>query len=221
MKSVLISIQPKWCAKIASGTKTIEVRKTAPKIATPFKCYIYCTKGNPNDPHQRLETHATNGKIKLANGTVFAEFICDRITTTAVWRLLDKTGKCAKRTDAEKEFPELACLTIPEIREYAGSNQRIVYGWHISDLVIYDKPKELYEFYKCGAATVEELDEQLCNYCVRTDYGEHRSSLTPNGYWSCEGAWCDEAYREYLDTEYVLTRPPQSWCYVERGNDNA
>ena len=42
-KSVLISIRPEWCQKIASGEKTIEVRKKRPKLAPPFKCYIYCT----------------------------------------------------------------------------------------------------------------------------------------------------------------------------------
>ena len=42
-KAVLISIRPQWCEKIASGEKTIEVRKTRPKLKTPFKCYIYCT----------------------------------------------------------------------------------------------------------------------------------------------------------------------------------
>lgn len=41
---VLLPIKPKWCELIASGKKTIEVRKTRPKIETPFKCYIYCTK---------------------------------------------------------------------------------------------------------------------------------------------------------------------------------
>ena len=44
MKSVLISIKPKWCELIANGKKTVEVRKSRPKIETPFKCYIYCTK---------------------------------------------------------------------------------------------------------------------------------------------------------------------------------
>lgn len=39
----MISIRPKWCEKICSGEKTIEVRKTRPKLETPFKCYIYCT----------------------------------------------------------------------------------------------------------------------------------------------------------------------------------
>lgn len=44
MKSVLISIKPKWCELIANGKKAIEVRKTKPKLDTPFKCYIYYTK---------------------------------------------------------------------------------------------------------------------------------------------------------------------------------
>lgn len=50
MKAVLISIRPKWCEKIASGEKKIEVRKSRPKLQTPFKCYIYCTL--PRYPHE-------------------------------------------------------------------------------------------------------------------------------------------------------------------------
>ena len=41
---VLISIRPQWCELIANGKKTIEVRKSRPKLETPFKCYIYETK---------------------------------------------------------------------------------------------------------------------------------------------------------------------------------
>lgn len=44
MKSVMLSIKPKYCELIASGRKTIEVRKTKPKVETPFKCYIYQSK---------------------------------------------------------------------------------------------------------------------------------------------------------------------------------
>ena len=44
-KAVMLSIRPKWCEKIISGEKTVEVRKTRPKLETPFKCYIYCTVG--------------------------------------------------------------------------------------------------------------------------------------------------------------------------------
>ena len=43
-KAVLLSIRPKWCCKIANGEKTAEVRRSRPKIDTPFTCYIYCSK---------------------------------------------------------------------------------------------------------------------------------------------------------------------------------
>lgn len=48
-KAVMLSIRPKWCEKIASGKKTVEVRKTRPKLDTPFKCYIYCTLQGCNE----------------------------------------------------------------------------------------------------------------------------------------------------------------------------
>lgn len=69
MKSVLISIRPKWCELIASGEKTVEMRKTRPNIQTPFKCYIYCTK------RKMVTCSEVNG-----NGKVIGEFICDKLT---------------------------------------------------------------------------------------------------------------------------------------------
>ena len=44
MKAVLISINPLWCELIGNGEKTVEVRKNRPKLKTPFKVFIYCTK---------------------------------------------------------------------------------------------------------------------------------------------------------------------------------
>lgn len=51
--------------------------------------------------------------------------------------------------------------------------------------------------------TFEEMcdDECICNYCSRTEYGEYKSGVTPDGYWSCEGSWCKDAYEDYLDEE--------------------
>ena len=43
-RAVLISIKPEWCSLIATGNKTVEIRKSIPKLDTPFKCYIYCAK---------------------------------------------------------------------------------------------------------------------------------------------------------------------------------
>ena len=81
-KAVLISIRPKWVEKIASGEKTIEVRKTKPKLETPFKCYIYCTMDHPyiSVSCGKLDklNYRTN-TVGRCNGKVIGEFTCDRI----------------------------------------------------------------------------------------------------------------------------------------------
>lgn len=127
MKSVLISIQPKWCELIASGKKTVEVRKTAPKLEPPFKCYIYCTK----DEKYRLD----DGKRRL-NGKVIGEFVCD---------IVEPYWFMPGDTDIEQyEDVQLSCLSAKEILDYGNGKQ--LYFWNISDLVIYDEPKPLTDF---------------------------------------------------------------------------
>ena len=78
-KAVMLSIRPKWCEKIIIGRKTMELRKSVPKLEVPFKCYIYCTMPDTKDPHNILELHGADGKIRKANGKVIGEFTCDRI----------------------------------------------------------------------------------------------------------------------------------------------
>lgn len=154
MKSVLISIRPQWCELIANGEKTIEVRKTRPKLETPFKCYIYCTKND--DMLWVLNTisrreyccSAVCAKVKdvegasRGNGKVIGEFVCDKI--------LDIFISCSDPDMKGLSFP-CTGLTDREIMDYLG-NGKTGYGWHISDLEIYDTPKELSEFssYNCS-----------------------------------------------------------------------
>ena len=200
-KAVLISIQPKWVEKIAVRWKTLELRKSKPNIPVPFKCYIYQTKHKwVFNLLRRLGKDDLAGTLEVGFAKVIGEFICDHIL-----------GHCDM---ANADIAEQQSLVRREkIREYSGGKQ--VFGWHISDLIIYEKPKQLYDFYKCGAAPIEDLDEELCNHCSATDYGEKKEYHTPSGVYMCEGRWCDDAYQAYLDDEFALTRPPQSWCYVQ------
>lgn len=133
MKAVLISIQPKWCELIANGEKTVEVRKTRPKLDVPFKCYIYCTKSK-----KTYESFAVSGKPYECGGKVIGEFVCDRIDYVRNYGDMVDSYDCIA-----------SCLSANEIIEYAkdkNGNFVYTYGWHISNLVIYDKPKELSEF---------------------------------------------------------------------------
>ena len=183
MKAVLISIRPKWCELIASGKKTIEVRKTRPKIETPFKCYIYETKARSDMPTFIDEDGHV---LYTGRGQVIGEFVCDKVVRTCGWRLRGDTQQCAKRTVAEAELPKLACLEIDEIVDYAGSENREVVGWHISELKIYDKPRELSELYHA----CDTGDKVLCENC-------------------------DQRFNRFCNGRKYIKRAPQSWCYVE------
>lgn len=157
-KAVMLSIRPKWVEKIANGEKTIEVRKTRPKLETPFKAYIYCTMPDAKDPHNILELHGADGKIRKANGKVIGEFACERIVPITY-----DGGRLWCPTNAA--FSPATCLTQTEIIAYIGDKGRC-YGWHISDLVIYDTPHDLGEFerpYECNECDAKWASE--CNTC--------------------------------------------------------
>ena len=150
-KSILLSIQPKWCELIASGRKTIEVRKTRPKLETPFKVHVYCTKDRRNTfyhsdalmvPYNYVDDHSHNLFGKSLNGKVIGEFICDRINHIAITGILDEYG--FQIENGGVILPEVSCLTIRQFADYLGAE--IGYGWHISDFRLYDKPRELGEF---------------------------------------------------------------------------
>lgn len=170
-KAVLISIRPKWCELIASGKKTIEIRKTAPKIEPPFKCYIYETRGFERVGNDNLNCIIGGG----GRGMVIGEFVCDKTevydyeycTHPEIGMDYDCGDNWFCVDDADLKN---ACLSYEELRAYAVNKD--AYGWHISDLVIYDDPKKLSEF---------------------TGLRKTKFGYAP----------------------YEITRPPQSWCYVE------
>lgn len=216
--SVLISIRPRWCEKICHEIgknengkpiyeKRIEMRKTAPK-EVPFKAYIYATRPKKFYKCGAVRTSdellwLANGKVEMGdgfkfwadgneyqclNGRIIGEFICNKVDEytfshyEAEYRV----------THIEQEA---MCLNQPELIRY-GKGETL-YGWHISDLKIYDKPKELSEFY------VHKYDNNF-NYC----YGcVHLVRLTTE-YPCCE-CLRDREQREYLK------HPPQSWQYVD------
>ena len=193
MKSVLISIRPKWCEKIASGEKTIEVRKTRPKLQTPFRVYIYRTKGTV--------PHIINGKwVQMeVSGTVIGEFTCDRIYGLA------------PLNHAPDDVEQQACLTREEIVRYL---KGVGYGWHISDLKIYDKPKELGDFWSYNEALHKRYDAEtdFCCYDAANEYGE---ALTDCGDAYLDIRNCYRCWNEWSGWCHRIKRPPQSWCYVE------
>lgn len=182
VKAVLLSIQPKWCELIASGEKTVEVRKTKPKLETPFKCYIYETKDKQFE-HIGVVGYRTDGtRYDFLHGTgkVIGEFICDKVIDIHCRDLTENFRRLVSDIIAPSR------LKVDKLKNYLGF--RDGYGWHISDLKIYDKPKDLNEFYP--------YCEGECTGCKYLEWVELYGS--------------DACMRKRIK------RPPQSWCYVDQ-----
>lgn len=163
-KAVLLSIRPEWCEKILSGEKTVEVRKTRPRLETPFKVYIYCTKAPQQlitifkDGEETMDGEIHHGKpvfvkfnkllpdsIRGKTQMVIGEFICDDIRRIG-------PEYCVVKEDIESAISG-SLLTVPQVKDYAGwksgmsyADLKDLYGWHISDLKIYDNPRKSEEF---------------------------------------------------------------------------
>lgn len=214
MNSVLISTRPQWCEKICHEIgkdqngkpiykKRIEVRKTAPK-EVPFKAYIYATRPKKFYKCGAVRTSnellwLANGKVEMGdgfkywadgdeyqclNGRIIGEFICDKVYS------IKNQGNSFVVANEEQgvtnEIARQSCLDYDDMVGYLGNKDG--YGLHITALKIYDKPRELSEFYK-PCPTKEKGDCLSCDCLADNDYG----GICTNN----------------------LTRPPQSWIYVE------
>lgn len=212
LPSIMQSIKPFHCGNIAVGRKGYEIRKTKPNISTPFKSYIYCTIGQKlnngfggvSEALRQPLWKLRNGTVvnyldvstmdcfqsKLLNGKVIAEYICDEIQE---WVFDNETNSY----DISDDDLALTCLTQEQLWEYGKG--KTLYGYHISNLKIYDEPKELSDFYTI--CNKDDLDQ--CGDCK---YIESYSASFPcedGGDW-----WCT------VDNKKPLTRPFQSWGYV-------
>ncbi|MGN0599294.1 MAG: ASCH domain-containing protein [Oscillospiraceae bacterium] len=211
-KAVLISIQPQWCELILRGKKTVEVRKSRPKLKPPFKCYIYCTKPQKKfwyhgeyysdilyvDFYSKELVCGCTMADDFLNGKVIGEFVCDDITLiTQVSNMTSNTYEyravSANGTLLSDDIFENSCLSKKEIEKYLDGRKG--YAWHISELVIYDKPKELREFYS--------LCNEDCTNCEMWQYVR----VNADEY--------DMDCSSEIHGHKPLKRPPQSWCYVE------
>ena len=195
MKAVLMSIQPKWCALIFSGGKTIEVRKTAPKLETPFKVYVYCTNGRFDITDIDDLTSESVRVVSEGRGKVIGEFVCNQVRDYIPFGL--------RGYELPSEWLKNMCLSKEQLDRYGGL--KTLHGWHISDLKIYDKPRELGEFSRYGYKDIGHAGSG-CVFCGNTQCKYSNPEEVIAGHYIppiCKIDGC------------TLKRAPQSWQYVE------
>ena len=206
MKAVLRSVKPYWLYLIITGKKTLEVGKSCPQAKNWNKVVeMYCSKDMRS--FNRIPEEDKEWMRKYL-GKVACRFVCDWIAELdcelyndgsdeeirSVWYDEDDGERYTEiiaRTGNHPWLSHHACMSWDEFKAYMGEGEKTFYGWHISDLKIYDKPKELNEF-----VAVQERD--YCDGC-----GVAWESC--NGDYHCTQKHCDG---------YHLSRPPQSWMYI-------
>ena len=145
MKAVMLSIRPEWCDLIIQGKKTVELRKTRPKLQTPFKVYIWCTKA------RKFWARVHGNGWQQLDERIIGEFVCNDIS------LLIHIGEMGSNNPPElcsvspsymprspNALLKAACLCRSAAENYLKG--RDGYCWHISDLKIYDEPIKLKNF---------------------------------------------------------------------------
>lgn len=171
MKKVLLSLRPEWAKEIfVTKRKTIEVRKSRPKLELPFEVLVYQTKDKGKSRVSEVFNSVYGG------GKVIGEFVCDRVEEYTF------SGYNARYRINDADLAK-TCLNHPELISYGKGKD--LYGWHISDLKIYDKPKELGEF----------------SYPAEHNFTKRTIKESREMGFICHGVY--------------ITRPPQSWCYIE------
>ena len=178
MKEILMSIRPQWCEKIFNGSKSIEVRKSRPSIPTPFMVYVYQTKHKGG---KAIVSEVFNSVY--GGGKVIGEFVCDRVEEYTF------SGYNARYRINDVDLAK-TCLNHPELIAYGKS--KYLYGWHITEPLLFDKPRDITEFALYGKCA-EDCDEY--DFCARDN---------EDGRMSCK----------YFKRTF-LKRPPQSYCFVE------
>lgn len=209
-EAVLASVRPKWCFQILSGAKSVEIRKTRPKLKTPFKVYLYCTL-----PSKRYQTrsggivvntdelfrlpdgslkhdwsgalmaypHCTWSENNFLNGKVVGEAVCDRITEFQVY----ENGSIQYWMFADLEK---SCLSYLEVMAYIGAGKK-GFAWHLNNPVLYGMPRPIWMMHRpCW-------NSLSCDSC-----GMFNTHPAP-GFCGCSAL--------------QIKRPPQSWCYVGDG----
>ena len=160
MINILISIKPEHCCNILNRDKILEIRTTCPAEwkkyldgktnikPKPCKVYIYCTKGKHDNwlrkyPFSIKESfyQLCDDNFNCLNGKVVAEFILNEIDKIER-DLNDWLPKNRYETTAQQL--KNSCLTEQKLWGYGKG--KTLYAWHIDNLIIYDKPKELSEF---------------------------------------------------------------------------
>lgn len=213
---ILASIHAYYCEKIFSHEKLWELRKSKPNIPLPFRVLVYCSKRRPGEHELFLDfygsvpragwvfpiNHKTALKMNMLplNGMVIGEITVDRIVPAVAY------PDCCSHTINMDILTE-ACVDLTDAVKYSAG--KTVYAWHIQNAILYEKPLPVTELLLPCTMPAQP-------YCPACSHGYIFVNEEEAAYYRAEGG-CDTSWM----CMHNLKRAPQSWCYIQRRDNNA
>lgn len=237
MDAILRSLKPDECMRIISGTQTIILTKTKPKLGRGHKEYIYETKASKKLDLDLYKYYTFNPNYNnsltappplfientgVRNGKVIGEFICEKVETfSAKWIPTPFYNNAYFSTFIHTR--KAAYLDIKE----EGTEKiegRIIFEYPDKYL---DSVLTLEELSKTGK-TVDELFDYagfnriyaiyISNLRIYKNPIEITQFKKPKSILPCEIGRC-EFFDRYCTAEHCphkcVNKPPQNLCYVQ------
>lgn len=224
MKSILISIQPQWVAKILNGEKTIEIRNTIPKEwkeylnwktsikPEPSKWYIYCTNGNRLYDLSKCGVDDLEQKVKEKKNKRF--ILSDLKSNNIIGSSVPLVNR---KVVAEFTLNEVDIIEICD-----------------PDVLVNEKIVDVMEYIKQTCLSFDNFIDYIgygddhdgwgnkewdISYALHIDDLKVYDKPKELNEFSVGKAKIDCGYGNYNIYNKILKRPPQSWCYVEEFNN--
>ena len=176
--AIIMALTPKECSLLFNGSMSMLVRKSMPKkLSFPFKVYVYQKKHKVSKAIINEVLNSVYG-----GGKVIGEFVCDKVEEC----IPDYSPFTKEFFYNDWEDCTATCMTSAEETVYGKGKP--LYGWHITKVKLYDKPKDIKEFRK------------------PCPYGDLPCTICPK---------CRKDKSGYIQCFNTVNRAPQSWCYVE------
>lgn len=169
--TIILSLHDRWWVKVLAGEKPLEIRKTRPAGQGPFRVLVYVT----------------------GTGEIKGEFACkDFLKIRTIPEVQSRAG--LQKIDVQAG----SCLTGQQLKEYAGSSGKPLWGWYVSEVKEYytphplslyglKRPPQSWQYYRGedvpDIMTINQL-ANICGYFFNAEL-DPDSEFSPNNGYNC------------------------------------
>ena len=176
--TIILSLHDRWWKKMLAGEKPLEIRKTKPAGLGSHRVLVYVT----------------------GTGEIQGEFTCNSFYKIRTIPEPQEWARIKGLCDTIN-VQEGSCLTKQQLKEYAGSSGKPLWGWHVSEVKEYytphplslyglKRPPQSWQYYRGEDVPDIMKINQLANICGHFFNAEFDPDceFAPNNGYNCRNS---------------------------------